>query len=1133
MRRTSRHGWLRWCGFFALLLASAFGASVAFAAPASAPQADSKPPEQSAAKDDKKKDEGLPLKTSRKISFTTDEGTWISLDVSPDGTQIVFDLLGDLYLVPTSGGEAHRLTSGPPWDCQPKFSPNGKQIAFISDRSGSDNIWLINVDGTGAKKVTEETDYQLGSPAWAPDGNYIVARKYGPYPAPENYLRSTALWLYHKDGGKGIELVKGKGETTINSGASFSPDGKFVYFSSHEDRFRYNVDIGRFQIYAFNRDTGELEKISAEYGGGLRPIVSPDGRWLVFASRYDSKTGLRIRDLKTLEERWLALPMQRDDQEGFAVNDVLPGYSFTPDSKSVVFTRDGHIQRVDVASQAVSLIPFSAKVDLDLGPRVHTDYVIDDGPLTVHQVRWANQSPNGKQIAFSAVGKIWLMDLPAGKPRRLTSGSVREYEPVFSPDAKWVAYVTWSDADGGQLWKIPAAGGTPMKLSELAGYYSSPQWSPDGTKLLFIKGSKHGWLAEDEGDVQDIRWMPADGGTAHSIVTLPADGYQQPTFNGDATRVYYMENAPPPGGDAPALPARLLRSIRLDGVDKKTHLKIDGRFVLAIPSPDGEWVALQDRYDAYLLALPKVGEQTVNINLKASAVPLRRLTREGANYLAWADGGKALTWSFGNEFYRVNRDEVVNAEMPAEKPHDEKSSDDKSGDKSGDKASAKSAETPAEKPNPWKTETFTIALQVPRGIPQGQLYLRAARLVTMKGEEIIDRGDILIENNRISAIGPSASMHPPAGAKVIDLRGKTIVPGFVDIHAHLHSDRPEMTDEEWSYAANLAYGVTTTRDPSIESNIVFAQGELVSAGDMIGPRIYSTGTAITTYAASIDSFEDADNLVKRYKAHGADSLKEYMQPRRIQRQWLAMAAAKEGLNITAEGGGDLKTDLSMVLDGYTGVEHSIPVVPIYKDVIELEAQAGTTYTPTLIVSYGAEFGQFYWRAKMNIHDDPKVRRFTPHEQVDRNSRRRVLLFDEEYTFPLIAQGAAAIFRAGGHTALGSHGEQQGIGAQWELWMLQSGGMTPWQALYSATMNGAESIGLEKQLGSLEPGKLADLLVLNSNPLDDIQNSRDLLYVVKNGVVYSSDTLDEIWPKPSTFPPFFWQKEDAEVQNLPH
>src|ERR1700729_1411521 len=171
-------------------------------------------------KKDEKKEETLPLKTTRKVSFTTDEGTWMSVDMSPDGKQIVFDLLGDLYLIPSTGGDAKRLTSGPPWDCQPKFSPNGKQIAFISDRNGSDNLWLINVDGTGAKRVTEETDYQLGSPAWAPDGNYIVARKYGAYPGPENYLRSTGLWLYHKDGGKGIEMVKGKAETTINSGAS-------------------------------------------------------------------------------------------------------------------------------------------------------------------------------------------------------------------------------------------------------------------------------------------------------------------------------------------------------------------------------------------------------------------------------------------------------------------------------------------------------------------------------------------------------------------------------------------------------------------------------------------------------------------------------------------------------------------------------------------------------------------------------------------------------------------------------------------------------------------------------------------------------------------------------------------------
>jgi Tol biopolymer transport system component/imidazolonepropionase-like amidohydrolase len=1057
-------------------------------------------------KKDEKKDETLPLKTTRKVTFTTDEGTWMSLDISPDGKQIVFDLLGDLYVIPATGGDAKRLTSGPAWDCQPRFSPDGKQIAFISDRSGSDNLWIINSDGSQingkeAKKVSDETEDQLGSPAWSPDGNYIVVRKYGQYPGPTDYLRYTSLWMFHKDGGKGVELVKGKGETSINSGAVFSPDGKLVYFSSHAGPFHYNADIGRFQVHTFNRDTGEVEQLTSEYGGGLRPILSPDGKCLVYASRHDAKTGLRIRDLTTREEHWLVLPIQRDDQEGFAVNDVLPGYGFTPDSKAVIFTRDGHVQRVDLTTKQVATIPFSANVDLDLGPRVHVDYSVDDGPLTVHQMRWTNESADGKRLAFSAIGKIWVMDLPDGKPRRLTNSSVREYEPTFSPDGKSIAYVTWSDSDGGELWKSPAAGGQPIKLSGVAGYYSSPQWSQDSSKLLFVMGSRHGWLA-DNADVREIRWIASEGGASHTIVTLP-EGYQQPTFNGDGTRVYYMDDVPPGAGDTPTPPARLLRSIRLDGVDKKAHIHIDGRFVLIVPSPDGEWLAIQNRYDAYLAAFPKVGDATVNINFKAPEVPLRRLTKEGANYLYWADGGKTLTWSFGNDFYRVKRDDVLNAAKPEK-----------------------------DKPENWKPEEFAISLQVPRAAPSGELYLRGARIVTMKGEEVIAQGDILIENNRIKAIGASGSMQPPADAKVIDVSGKTIVPGLVDIHSHLKTERPEMTDEEWSYAENLAYGVTTTRDPSIESNVVFAQGELVSAGDLVGPRIYSTGTAITTTAGGIASFEDADNLVKRYKAHGADSLKEYMQPRRITRQWLAMAAAKEGLNITAEGGGDLKTDLSMVLDGYTGVEHSLPIVPIYKDVIQLEAQAGTTYTPTLIVSYGGEFGQFYWRQNMNLHADPKVMRFTPHQQVDSVARRRVLLFDEEYIFPLIAQGAAGIFRAGGHIGLGSHGEQQGIGAHWELWMLQSGGMTPWQVLYSATMNGAESIGLEKQIGSLEPGKLADLLVLNSNPLDDIHNSRDLEYVVKNGVVYSADSLDEVWPAQKKFPEFFWQKDDAELTALP-
>ena len=1079
-------------------------------------------------KDEPKKPQELPLKPTRKIEFTTDQGTWMSLDVSPDGKQIVFDLLGDLYLLPISGGEAKRLTSGLPWDCQPRFSPDGKSIAFISDRNGSDNIWLLDLPSGKFKVVTEETDWQLGSPAWTPDGNYLVARKLGPYPTPDDFIRGVALWMYHKDGGKGVELIKGRGDTSITTGVSFAPDGRTLYFSTHAGRFQYDSPTGRFQISTFDRETGDQHIITSEYGGALRPIISPDGRYLVYGSRHDATTGLRIRDLKTQNEHWLVGAMQRDDQQGFGANDVLPGYSFTPDSKSVLFTGGGKIQRVDLASRQVANIPFNAKVQLDLGPRVRTAYKVSDSPLAARQLRWMNSSPDGKRVVFGAVGKIWLADLPtaapaaagtatpstptsstpstshsitlaAGKPRRLTSTPVsagREYEPFFSPDGKWIAYETWSDTQGGQLWKAPVDGGAPVLLSTTPAYYSSPRWSPDGQKIVFAMGSARGYLTGEDGGLVQLRWMQASGGDSHEIVTVPA-GYLSPSFNVDGTRVYYMEDTRhPPGPEG--RPARLLRSARLDGLDKKTHMRFEGQLVQAVLSPDGQWIALEDKYDAYLVAFPLAGPETIGITLQGSAVPVKRITTEGAGYLAWADGGKTLTWSFANHFYRAARETILHAE----------------------------------KREDWTPQDAEISLEVPRPLPKGSFALRGARLVTMNGKEIIERGDVLVENNRIKAVGPTGKIDIPHDAKIIDLPGKTIIPGFVDIHSHMGAQQDVMTDQDWPYAANLAYGVTTTRDPSNDSSQVFAQGELVDSGELIGPRIYSTGTPMVTSLASITSQEDADNIVKRYKKQGADSLKEYMQPRRIQREWLGIAAAKEGVNITAEGGGDLKLDLSMVLDGYTGFEHSLGIVPIYKDVIELLAQSKSTYTPTLIVAYGGPFGQLAWRQKMDIHADPKVRRFTPHEVVDQRSRWRVMLLDDEYHFPLIAQGAAEVQRRGGNVALGSHGEQQGIGAHWELWMLQSGGMTPWEVLHCATMLGAESIGLDKELGSIEPGKLADLVVLNSNPLDNIQNSRDIQYVIKNGIVYEGETLDEVWPAAKKFPPFFWQTAEGELAALP-
>ena len=300
----------------------------------------------------------LPIEPVRTLRFTTDEGTWISLDVSPDGGSIVFDLLGDLYTIPMSGGQATRLTSGMPWDGMPRWSPDGSTIAFISDRDGGDNLWLIAPNGMGLRQLTKEVDNTVSSPVWSPDGQYLVARRFGPYPSAENYLTNVPLWMYHVNGGSGVRVFPAvASRKSTNTGAAFSPDGGTLYFSSHGGGYS-GENLGAYQVLAFDLDSGEERALTAGSGGGLRPVVSPDGRWLVYATRSGARTALRVRDLETHEDHWLVEEVQRDDQEGYAPNDVFPGYSFTPDSRAVVFYAGGKIKRVELDSREVSVIRF-------------------------------------------------------------------------------------------------------------------------------------------------------------------------------------------------------------------------------------------------------------------------------------------------------------------------------------------------------------------------------------------------------------------------------------------------------------------------------------------------------------------------------------------------------------------------------------------------------------------------------------------------------------------------------------------------------------------------------------------------------------------------------------------------------
>jgi Tol biopolymer transport system component len=400
---------------------------------------------------------GLPLKAERKIEFTTDEGTWLSLTLTPDGKTIIFEMLGHLYSLPVTGGEAKPLTTGMAFDSQPTVSPDGKRIAFVSDRDGSDNLWVCDLDGSEPKQLSKDPQGDFESPSWTPDGDYVlVSRK------PNNGLHE--IWMYHTQGGSGVQVTKSSPTATTppqqrlrTVGVVASPDGKYFYYARRTGNFSYNTTFPIWQVVRRDRTTGDEDVITSAPGSAFRPVISPDGSKLVFGTRQDTETGLRVRDLATGEEKWLKYGVQRDDQESAATRDVLPGHAFTPDSRDIIVSYGGKIHRVQVSTGEASDIPFTAKVSQDLGPELKFASRVEEGPVKARLIQTPSESPIGRQLVFSSLTHLYKVETPGGKAIRVTSSNAREFQPAWSPDGQWIAYVTWSD-DGGDLWKLRADG---------------------------------------------------------------------------------------------------------------------------------------------------------------------------------------------------------------------------------------------------------------------------------------------------------------------------------------------------------------------------------------------------------------------------------------------------------------------------------------------------------------------------------------------------------------------------------------------------------------------------------------------------------------------------------------------------
>ncbi|KIY66625.1 composite domain of metallo-dependent hydrolase [Cylindrobasidium torrendii FP15055 ss-10] len=1105
----------------------------------------------------------------RKLEFDVEEGTWLRLDVHPHTGEVVFDMLGDLYCLPKSTPDslepliAQPLLIGIPFDADPSFSPDGTKLAFRSDAGlGVQNIWVLPWRGCGradrkeARRITNETWRWLSAPSWHPTGSRIIASKW--YQGRVT-LAASEGWEYDASTLSAGQKLLGRtlpvGKTVENYGDMqigpeqfiWRTEETLIYSKNVADDFfigeDHDVHRGVYAIFSRNMTSGKETRIVDAFPGGAScPQLSRDKRTLAFVRRVRDNEVLALLDLETGTLRHIWDGLTYDLSLQWAPMGTYPSFAFTAYDDAIIIWAAGKIWNVPLTTNKdgerlrgaePTPIRFRAHVEMQLAETIKggIDLVGLETADTqaVNAFRDLDINASGDLAVVQAAAVTVVHDLKKGNttPVPVLHPASPYYSPAFVDGSnELIVHIRWSDSDFSKLELADLSSGTAYAFESLPlGRYLKPAISPGRThvrKLAYIKTGGDSLT----GNVV----ATAQPGLYVANIVLPGNSSAPVTV----TDIQFVHDINP--GLADNLRLRWLDDNRLmvlhelkahivDLADNNAqHLVVSGELsteiaIAAVDEP--EWVAFVEYQHLFITPMNAVNGQLWAKPGKATS-GIVRLSEFGAHHATWTRNGKKLFWLSGRTLYSLEvarlkecaidiRQDRVNFGVGCVKGLVE--------------------ETDIE------VEHSTDIARLKKEAKGSSLVIRNATILTMQtgiiDQDVLERATLVVKDGLIQAVGLDMDIKVPANSEVIDAEGVFVVPGFIDMHAHWASQSlSPFPAKSWPMQVFLAYGVTTMHNPSAPTVATFAERSKLESGQFIGPRIFTAGSPVFagTWRGLHEEIVDMDEAraalmrIKKEGGHATLSYKNYQLPSRASRQRLLRTAKELGMICVPEGGGYFDWDLTYIIDGMTTVEHSMPPAIYYDDVLTLFAQSGTGLTPTHLVSYGGPFGEEHIWANHDVPNDPKLRRFSMHSDLE-GLHETWSRPDSSYVMFNTSKTVAKLVERGLKAHIGAHGEAPlGHNYHAEMAFAKLGGISNYEVLKMATSAPAQTLGLWTSIGSLAPGKLADFLVYPAGVdlLEGaIERTRDLKYVARGGRMWDADTMAQLWPlkkPPQEMPP---------------